>query len=283
MLFYTPTSKELAERLDIPKGSCTIKQFTDGEWHVTVHDDVQNKQVWVLGQTGAPADSIIQLLLLCNALQRSGAQLNLLISYFGYARQDKAQKGESLGADIMCRLLHMLRPQRVAVIHLHNPEICEGILPHENHIPYRFFYDCVHDADVIVSPDKGARQLATHIAQHTHKEVIVCEKHRPEPEQVILQFTGDVAGKRVLIVDDMITTGGTIIRAANLLLEQGAKTVRVAATHGVFAGNALKALNESSIEDIRVTNTLEQAHRSEKVTIVDVAPWIQNVIDNKRD
>lgn len=155
MLFYTPSSKHLAEQIKLPHGSCSIKQFSDGEWHVTVHDEVQNKHVWVLAQTGAPADNLIQLLLLCDALKRSGALINLLIPYFGYARQDIAQKGEALGSEVMCRLLELFNPQRIDVIHLHNPEICKGISLLTNHIPYTFFYECIGDAEVIVSPDRG--------------------------------------------------------------------------------------------------------------------------------
>ena len=133
MLFHLPSTKHLADSIDIKKGSCSIEQFSDGEWHVTVHDEVQNKDVWILAQTGAPADTISQLLLLCDALKRSGAQLNLLITYFGYARQDKALKGEALAAHVMCTLLNVFHPNRIDVIHLHNPQIGESFLQKGDH------------------------------------------------------------------------------------------------------------------------------------------------------
>ncbi len=281
MIFSIPSSTYLANALTLPKGSCTFKQFSDGEWHVTIHDDVQDKQVWVLAQTGAPAANIIQLLLLCDALKRAGAHLNLLISYFGYARQDRPFKGEALAAEVMCKLLQLSSPNRIEVMHLHNPEIGKGIhngTIFANHIPYEFFYDFVQVADVIVSPDKGARPLATHIAQYTNKEVCMLEKHRPEPEQVLLKIVGDVRNKRVLIVDDMITTGGTIMKAAELLYEKGATGVRVAATHGVFAGDALKRLEDSSIEHISVTNTLEQRQASRKVSVKDISSLLRTIV-----
>lgn len=291
ILYYTPSCKTLAEQISLPKGSCSIEQFDDHEWHVTVHDNVHNKKVWVMAQTGAPADNLVQLLLLCDALHRSGARLNLLITYFGYARQDKAKEGEALASEIMCRLLNICSPERIEVMHLHNPDICNyGTTQEEkkefkqqalltNHYPYPFFYDCVSDADIIVAPDKGARKFATHIAYHTKKELLVFEKHRPEPEKVIMHFEGEVQGKRVLIVDDMITTGSTIIQAAQLLHDHGAQSIRVAATHGVFAHGALSSLERSIIEKVSITNTLAQTQTSPKVSVVNIAPFIQKILE----
>lgn len=287
MIYYILSTQALAESLNLKKGSFTIKQFSDQEWHVTIHDEVRDKSVRVLAQTGAPADSIIQLLLLCNALQRSGAKINLLISYFGYARQDKAEKGESLGAEVMCRLLKLCNPERIDIIHIHNPETLKNaneegnqsnsILFH-NHIPYSFFYGCSDGADVIAAPDKGAQTFARHIAEHTNKELVLCEKYRPEPEKVELRFQGDVQGKKILIVDDMITTGRTVIKAADLLHEHGAQSVSVAATHGVFAGEALKAIEESIIEKVYVTNTLNQERHSKKLSVVSISNFIAKLI-----
>lgn len=277
MIYGIPSSRHLIDKLDLPKGSCTFKQFTDGEWHVTVHDEVRNKTVWVLAQTGPPADTIIQLLLLCDALKREGAQLNLLITYFGYARQDRYFKGEPVAAELLYRLLQLATPNRIDVIHLHNPDI--GTL--NNHIPYEFFYDCVEDADIIVSPDKGAQPLAQQIAQHTNRELVMLEKHRPAPEQVELTFIGDVQDKKVLIVDDMITTGRTILTAAELLYEKGAHSVNVAATHGVFTADARTRLENSSIERVSVTNTLK-TQPSGKVRVIEIAPYLQRIIGHSK-
>jgi ribose-phosphate pyrophosphokinase len=186
-------------------------------------------------------------------------------------------------------------PKRIEVIHLHSPQICDqGILKSipfmskampVNHIPYEFFYGCINDADVIVSPDKGAGPLAHHIAKKGNKELVMCEKYRPEPEKLTLKVVGEVRGKRVLIVDDMITTGGTVITAAEQLYEKGATSVRVAATHGVFSGDALTRLKESRIEHIHVTNTLAQIKYPKvtvpKVSVVDISPFIQALIGMK--
>ncbi len=285
MIFCTPSSSHLITKIGLPQGACTFKQFTDGEWHVTLHEEVAHKSVWILAQTGAPADNIVQLLLLSDALKQEGAQINLLITYFGYARQDRSFKGEPLAADLMCRMMQLCNPQRIDVIHIHNPTI--GTVQHftlfppttpTNHIPYDYFYQQVDAADCIVSPDKGARPLARHIAQHTDRQLIMLEKQRPTPEQVSLKVLGDVDCKRILIVDDMITTGRTVIRAAQLLYEQGARSVSVAATHGVFSDGAVEHLEQSPIERITVTNTLPHTFSSTKISVVNIASFLNTIV-----
>jgi ribose-phosphate pyrophosphokinase len=276
MIFYIPSCKQLADKIALAKGSATFGQFTDGEWHVHIHDNVQGKSVWVLAQTGAPADTMIQLLLLCDALERAGATVNIFLSYMGYARQDRAYEGQAVSAEVMCKVIAICKPKRLSALHLHNPLICSEYVT--DHIPYQFFLACAGEADIIVAPDKGARVWAGHIAAAHFSQLISIEKQRPAPERVIMHISGDVRGKRVLIVDDMITTGNTILEAARLLFEQGAMSVRVAATHGLFTGDARERLQQSAIEKIYVTNSLPQQRATDKITVVDIAPFIQEIL-----
>ena len=276
MLFYIPSTKHLADNISMPKGTATFGQFSDGEWHVSIHDAVQGKVVWVLAQTGAPADTMIQLLLLCDALQRAGASVKIFISYMGYARQDRPFDGQALSCQVMCDLIERCHPRALHALQLHNPLICSQLFI--NHIPYPFFSDCVQNADIIVAPDKGAVMWSKFIAEDTFKQLICIEKHRPEPEQVLMKISGDVRGKHALIVDDMITTGNTILEAAHLLFEHGALSVRVAATHGLFTGDARAKLEASRIEKIYVTNSLLQKQTSDKITVVDIAPFIEEIM-----
>lgn len=291
-LYTIPSCSYLAKQLSVEQGNATIKQFSDGEWSVTIHDTVACSNVWVLAQTGPPADNLVQLILLLNALQHAGAKINIVITYFGYARQDKPVKGEADAAKLMAQLIEQSNPQRIEVIHLHNPTIFSPtnelsywrrIFPWRavtptNHIPYEFFYQCSQDIEAIVAPDKGARYFAQHIAQERHKELILLTKTRPAPEQVTLHLQGSVAGKRVLIVDDMITTGNTVIQTAELLYAGGATSVSVAATHGVFSDDARERLTASPIVRISVTNTLPQDPSTEKIQVVDCAPFIRSLM-----
>ncbi|MGE0010109.1 MAG: ribose-phosphate diphosphokinase [Candidatus Babeliales bacterium] len=276
MIFYIPSSEQLARAISLPKGHATFKQFTDGEWHVQIHDEVKGKSVWVLAQTGAPADTIIQLLLLCDALQRAGATLNIFLSYMGYARQDKLFAGQALSVEVMCKLIALSQPKSLHALQLHNPAICSSLFT--NHIPYPFFDECIGDNDIVVAPDKGAALWAGPIAANHMRQLVRIEKQRPAPERVIMQLSGDVCGKRALIVDDMITTGNTILEAARVLFEHGAVSVQVACTHGLFTGDAKKNLLQSTIQKIYVTNSLPQEHAHDKITVVDIAPFINEIL-----
>ncbi len=276
MIFYIPSCKDIADKIEIPKGNATFGQFTDGEWHVTIGNEVNGKEVWILAQTGAPADTLIQLLLLCDALHRAGATYKIMLSYMGYARQDRAFPGQAVSAEVMCNVLKVTQAKALHALQLHNPLICATLFT--NHIPYPFFIDCVQEADIIVAPDKGAALWAGPIAAAHLRQLVCIEKHRPKPEEVIMHISDDVQGKRALIVDDMITTGNTILEAARALFEHGARSVEVACTHGLFTGDARQKLTASKIEKIYVTNSLPQPVAHDKITVVDIAPFIEDIM-----
>jgi ribose-phosphate pyrophosphokinase len=285
MLFYIPSCKDLANNISLPKGFATFNQYPGGEWHVQVHDDVQGKSVWVLAHTGVPADTTVQLILLCDALARAGAEIHLFITYMGYARQDTEVKGQALSAELMCKIFALCNPKTIHVLQLHNPLICFGRLT--NHIPYSFFESCIDDesdskkpwrADCVVAPDQGAALWAGPIAANHLRQLVCIEKQRKSPDRVGMKLQADVRGKHALIVDDMITTGSTVLDGAHLLFEHGALSVQVAATHGIFAGDARARLQESRIEKIYVTNSLPQPEGHDKITVVDVAPYIEDLM-----
>lgn len=285
MIFYIPSCTDLADTISLPKGSATFQQYPGGEWHVQVHDDVQGKSVWVLAHTGVPADTTVQLMLLCDALGRAGAVIHLFLTYMGYARQDTPVKGQPLTAELMCKIFALCNPKTIHVLQLHNPLICFQQLT--NHIPYSFFESCIDDesgcsepwrADCIVAPDQGAALWAGPIAANHLRQLVCIEKQRHSPDTVCMKLSADVRGKNALIVDDMITTGATILDAAHLLFEHGALSVRVAATHGVFADIARARLQESRIDKIYVTNSLPQPAGHDKITVIDVAPYVEDLM-----
>lgn len=277
MIFSIPSSSYLADGITtIPKGSVTFGQFSDGEWYVELHEDVKDKEVWVLAQTGAPADTLVQLLLLCDALYRAGAQIKIFLSYMGYARQDRYFENQAVSAEVMCNVMYLCRAKQLHALQLHNPYIGGELFM--NHIPYPFFIECIQEADIIVAPDKGAAQWAGPVAAAYLRQLISIEKHRPEPEKVTMTLSADVHGKRALIVDDMITTGNTILEATRLLLEQGALSVQVAVTHGLFSSDARKRIEKSKIEKLYVTNSLAQHQSSAKIAVIDIAPFIEEIL-----
>ncbi len=279
-LFYTPSTQHLQSSINLPAGTVEYKTFSDGELFVKINEEVKGEEVWVIAATNPPARNLLQTLLLLNALQRESVKINLLFTYFAYARQDKPESGEAASAQYICELFANFTLNKTIIIHAHSNQL-KNYLDFENVIPYPLFDKQVINFDVIAAPDKGASELAQTIAKQCDKELVLIEKERPEKEQVrTKKITGDVAGKSVLIVDDMISTGNTIISAANMLKEYGATSISVMATHNLMNKDSLKRIDESIIEKVFVTNTIESKIASRKIEVVNVGPFIEKMIKN---
>ncbi len=277
MIFYTRSCAHLADHIKLPQGRVIIEHFKDGELSIKILDDVDQKHVWVCSSTIAPAENILETFFLIDALQRSGAYIKVLFIYFGYARQDRMFPGEPLSVEVICHCLQQFTYEEIHVVHIHNPGVCSFLALH-NHIPFDFFNQCVDEIDLIVAPDEGATLLAKLVATYNNKPYMVIQKTRPKKEQVrVLEVQGDINDKRVLIVDDMISTGKTIVKVSEVLHEKGAKKICVAATHGLFSSDAFTRIEHSFIEKIFVTNTVVQTHTSSKVTSVDISLFLQNI------
>lgn len=278
MIFYTFSAQHILSRLEIPFGKRTIQQFADGELYVKLEQSVHNKHVWAVGSTIAPAENLVELLLLLDAIQRNGGTPSVLIPYFSYARQDRAAEGEALSAEVMLNCFKQFNLHKMVIVHVHNPAISR-FLPFENYIPLPFFTDIARTVDCIVAPDKGAHDLACAVAQHAEKPMVFMQKVRPAQEQAeIVHVTGEVVGKTALLVDDMIATGTTLIKAARALQQRGVEHIYAAATHGLFAGDAFNALEKSPIEKIFITNTIAQKQAAAKITIVDISSLLQTIL-----
>lgn len=273
MLFYNNAAKHLAQKVRIKKGNFTIKRFSDGEIHVKIQSDVRKKKVWVLANTNPPAENMLELVFLIDALKRSGAKIKLLIPYFGYARQSHEHRGEAYSSKLVCGWFRGL--DKVVVIHMHSP-VLKKFLNYEDIVPFDIFP--VGRFDLIVAPDKGALKNAKKLSKSLDLPLGCMEKIRPEKEKVkIVKVVAEARGKNVLIIDDMITTGNTVIKAAAQL--KGAKEISVAATHGIFSDDALKKIGKSPIKMVYVTNSLPQkAHR--KLKTINLAPLLENIIKN---
>lgn len=279
-VFYTTSTQHLRIKLPFDYGKALITRFSDGEIFVEIEEDVHKKKVWIIAATPAPADNYFELFFLLDALQRAGAQVNLLITYFGYARQDRVGGNEALGAQVISNFLKNFITKKTVAIHVHSKRL-HDYLTFENYIPYDLFYPIAQKADIIVAPDFGAKDLAETIGKKCNKQVIVAEKKHPAREQVeIMHITENVKNKKILIVDDMIATGNTIMTVAEKLITQGAHEVNVMATHGIFAGNAQKKLTESNIKNIYVTNTLKQPFAGKKVTVIDISSELERRLNN---
>ena len=280
MIFYTSSTQHLASDLSFEQGRYLKKQFSDGEWYIKLESDVNKKNIWVVTATNPPADNIIELLLLLNALQRAGAQVHLLFTYFGYARQDQPLMGEAASAELFCNIFKMFSLKKIVIIHAHSIFLQE-YLNFENVLPLDLICKTTQSYQSVAAPDQGAYELVKQVAQHCNVQPIFLSKIRPEQELVqILEYDGIVRTKNILIVDDMITTGNTIIEVAKMLKKLGATHVSVWATHGIFSGNAIESIERSDINKIYVTNTLPQHKSLSKIEVINIAPLIEKIIKN---
>ena len=220
-----------------------------------------------------------ELVFLLDALKREKARINLLMPYFGYARQDRiAERGESLSAKVICDWLKSFRLNRIIVVEMHSPRL-RKFLGYKNIVPYELIYPKARKSDVIVAPDKGTIHFVKKVSRACRRPFITMLKSRPVKEKVrIAMKGGDVKGKKVLILDDMISTGSTIIEASRKLREKGAKEIYVFATHGIFADGAIRRLERSPIKRIYVTNTVPRRIRSRKIKVMDISGFIERTM-----
>lgn len=219
-LFSTTSAYHLAQHIPMQKGDCVIKRFSDGELYVQIKQNVAGKQVWVIAATNPPADNLLELFFLLDALRRGGASISLLITYLSYARQVVAAPGEAHSAQLICSVLNSFKLSQVLIMHPHS-ELLHKYLTFKAVYDLEFFCDQAKEYDAIAAPDAGAFAFAKEIANICNKDLIALTKTRPEHEQVTIQFVdGLVASKKILLVDDIIATGRTLATAAQELKKE---------------------------------------------------------------
>ena len=202
-----------------------------------------------------------------------------MILYFGYARQDRIVKeGEALSSKVVSDLLRKSPLNKVLVMHIHSSRI-KKFLDFEDVLPIRLFSAVIRRMEVVAAPDRGALNLARKVSGNYGLGLAYMQKSRPGAEKVeITRLVGNVEGKKVVIVDDMISTGETVIKAGQRLMKSGAKEVHVIATHGVFSGNAVKNLERSGIKSVHVTNSIKPNYKSRMIKTVDVSKFVEGLM-----
>ncbi len=270
-IFAGRTSLELTDRicnhLKLQRGAAHIETFPDGEVIVRVDEDVRGRDVFVVLSTCYPVnDNIMELLVFMDCLRRASAsRITVVMPYFGYARQDRKDAGRTpITAKLVANLITAAGANRVLAVDLHAAQI-QGFfdipVDHLSSMPVlnRYFQgirDRLGDL-CLVSPDVGNVKVAEQYANLLSGELAIINKRRVSGSEVLTEhIIGNVKGKTVLLIDDMISTGGTVVEASELCFRHGAKEVIAAATHGVFAGKAVEKLAKSNISQVVVTNTI---------------------------
>ncbi len=260
-------------------GHVRIQNFSDGEIWVKYDENIRGEDLFIVQSTQPPADNLFELLMLIDAARRASAKrITAVIPYFGYARQDrKDQPRVSITAKLMANLITTAGADRVITMDLHAPQI-QGFFD----IPFDHLYSApvftrhIRKLDLpnltVLSPDVGGLKLARAYAKRLNAGLGFIDKRRPRPNVAeVMNVVGEVEGRNVLIIDDLIDTGGTFTNAAHALKEQGAMQIYGACTHPVLSGRAVELIEQAPLEQVIVTDTLPLRHTSPKIAVKSVA------------
>ena len=285
-----PLALEIGERIGKSPDVATVKQFADGEIFVRIDRNARGRDVYIVQPTGAPADNIMELLLLIDAARRaSAARVTAVVPYFGYGRQDrKDQPRVAIGAKLAANLIVAAGADRVISIDFHQHQI-QGFfdipVDHLYAAPVitSYFRSLELDDLVVVAPDVGSAKMARGTARRLDATFAIIDKRRPKANvSEVLNVVGEVEGMTCLLIDDMVDTAGTLANAVMALRERCAKTVYAAATHPLLSGEAVARLSNAPIEEMVVTNTIDvpEHKRFDGLRILSVADLLAKAIDH---
>ena len=257
-------AEKIAEKYNVPLGKVTFSTYSDGEFQPSFEESIRGLRVFLVCSTFPSADNLMELLLMIDAAKRASARhITAVIPYFGWARQDRKDKPRvPIGAKLVAKLLETAGATRIMTMDLHADQI-QGFFekPVDHLFASTIFLPYLRSLNLenltIASPDMGGSKRAYAYSKFLESDVVVCYKQRKKANVIdTMELIGEVKGRNVVLVDDMIDTGGTLCKAADILMANGAKSVRAMATHGVFSGKAYDNINNSQLLEVIVTDTI---------------------------
>jgi ribose-phosphate pyrophosphokinase len=283
-----PLAEEIAGTLGIPLGDTTIRRFADGEIFVRINENVRGRDTFIIQPTPPPADTIMELLLLIDAVRRASAtRVTAVVPYFGYARQDrKDQPRVAIGAKLMANMIASAGADRVLGVDFHQHQL-QGFfdipVDHLYAAPVitRYFREKQLENLVVMAPDVGAAKMARGFAKRLNATIGIIDKRRPTANvSEVLHVIGDVEGKDCIIADDMIDTAGTMSEAVVALKNRGARDVYCCATHAILSGPAVERLSNCPVKEVVVTNSIAipDEKRFPQLTVLSVGDLIARAI-----
>lgn len=282
-------AEEIAEYLGVTLGEAQVSRFSDGEIQCKINESVRGADVFVVQPTSPPANEhLMELLIMIDALRRASARrITAVVPYYGYARQDRKARGrDPIAAKLIANLITVGGARRVMTMDLHAGQIQGFFDIPVDHLPgvpilAEYFQNKNLQDIIVVSPDLGGVTRARALADRMGATIAIIDKRRPEPNVAeIMNIIGDVKDKSIIMIDDIIDTGGTITQGAAALMERGAREVFACCTHPVLSGPAIERLENSVISEVVVTNTipLPPEKQFSKVKVLSVAPLLGEAI-----
>ena len=291
-LFSGRNSQYLAEKIakefGKPLGDITISQFSDGEIQPSINESVRGSDVFFIQSTFPNADNLLELLLMIDAAKRASAHyITAVIPYFGMARQDRKDKPRvSIGSKVVADILKAVGVSRVMTMDLHAPQI-QGFfeIPVDHLDSSMIFIPYIRDMKetnlIMASPDMGSSNRTRTFARALNLDMVICDKERKRANEIAsMTLIGDVAGKDVILIDDIIDTGNTLAKSAQMLKDKGALSVRAMCTHPVLSGKAYETIEASVIDELVVCDTIPLKKESKKIKVLSVAGLFASAIKN---
>lgn len=290
LIFSGRATRYLAEKIAVsygtPLGNVVVTNFADGEFQPSFEENIRGRDVFLVQSTFAPADNLMELLMMIDAARRASAKnIVAVIPYFGLARQDRKDSPRvSIASKLVANLLTAAGVQRIITIDLHADQI-QGFfdVPVDHIYASSIFTPYIESLNLpnllMASPDTGGTRRAAAYAKYLNTGFVICYKQRSKPNTIAkMDLVGDVTGKDVIIMDDIIDTAGSITKAGNLIMEKGANSVRAFCTHPVFSGEAYDRIEESVFKEVVVTDTIPLKKHLDKIKVLSTSDLFSEVI-----
>lgn len=272
-------ARQIAKNFGIPMGKVAFSRYSDGEFQPSFEESVRGSRVFIVGSTHPSSDNLMEMLLMLDAAKRASARhITAVMPYFGWARQDRKDKPRvHIGAKMIAKLLETAGATRIITMDLHADQI-QGFFekPVDHLFASTIFVPYLQSLNLnnltIASPDMGGSKRAYAYSKFLGSDVVICYKQRQKANVIShMELIGDVKGKNVVLVDDMVDTAGTLTKAAELMIERGALSVRAVCTHGILSGNAHERVENSALEELIITDTIPPKNESPKIKILSCA------------
>ncbi|NQX77102.1 ribose-phosphate pyrophosphokinase [Gilvibacter sp.] len=291
-IFACKQSQELAENIakqfGVPLGNVITSTYSDGEFQPSFEESVRGARVFIIGSTFPPSDHLMEMLLMCDAAKRASARhITAVLPYFGWARQDRKDKPRvPIAAKMVAKMLEAAGATRIITMDLHADQIqgffekpVDHLFASTIFLPYLKKLNL--DELTIASPDMGGSKRAYAYSKALESDVVICYKQRAKANVIShMELIGNVEGKNVVLVDDMVDTAGTLTKAADLMMERGAKSVRAICTHPILSGQAYERLENSQLEELIVTDSIPLRQESPKLRVLSCAPLFASVMQS---
>ena len=281
-------SKLIADYFGHTLGKVLFSRYSDGEFQPSFEESVRGARIFIIGSTHPSSENLMEMLLMLDAAKRASARhITAVLPYFGWARQDRKDKPRvPIGAKLIAKLIEAAGATRIITMDLHADQI-QGFFekPVDHLFASSIFLPYVKSLNLnnltIASPDMGGSKRAYAYSKFLQSDVVICYKQRAKANVIShMELIGDVKGKNVILVDDMVDTAGTLAKAADLMIQRGALSVRAICTHAILSGNAYEKIEKSKLEELIVTDSIPPKQDHNKVRVLSCAPLFAEVMKN---